>query len=380
MENKRAEELLKKFRAGQCTEQEKALLESWYIQRASRSEVDLSADEIEAVLQEIWATLPVHDEEQPVRRLWPRIAAAASILLMLSAGGYFLLHKTPAVYLVAQNHVPDIAPGSNKAILTLSNGKKLNLTDAKTGVLSKQGNKLIKKTSDGTVSYEASESDGDNRQPGYNTIVTPQGGQWSVILPDGSRAMLDAASSIKYPVSFSGYERRVEITGQVYFEVVHNAANPFRVIVKDQVVEDIGTKFNINAYDDEPVIKTTLLEGGVKVSNPSASLLSSREGILLKPGQQAAFQNNRFTVAYANVEDALAWKNGYFSFNDEKTADVMRKLSRWYAIEIRYQGNVPDQVFEGTIPRNTPLSQVLKVLEEAKLHFTLDGKVLTIKP
>src|ERR1700761_4303742 len=254
-------DLLKKYYEGQCTEQEAAWVETWYL-NLQTGPLNNSIEELTADLDEVEQQLLEHTTVKRVT-LWPRIAAAASVVMLLSIGGYFLLHKqTPQR--IAKNEIHnEVFPGGNKAILTLSNGKQLSLTDAKNGILLKQGNKSIKKTSDGTVSYEANESSGDNQQIGYNTITTPRGGQWSVILPDGSKAMLDAASSIKYPVSFAGNERRVEITGQVYFEVIHNAASPFRVVSRGQVTEDIGTKFNVNAYDDEPGIKTTLFEGAV---------------------------------------------------------------------------------------------------------------------
>ncbi|MDR3697044.1 FecR domain-containing protein [Mucilaginibacter sp.] len=371
-------ELLKRYDQGLCSDQEKAWVETWYLNYEPQP-LDTSIEVLSADLDEVEQKLIEYTTFRRIP-LWPRIAAAASIVIFLSIGGYFLLHK-PAPVQTAQNQMHnDVAPGGNKAIITLSNGKKISLTDASQGTITKEGNTIIKKTNDGTVSYEGSAPTGTTGQLAYNTIAIPRGGQWTVILPDGTKAMLDAASSIKYPVSFSGNERKVEITGQVYFEVVHNAAKPFRVVTKEQVIEDIGTKFNINAYDDEPAVKTTLVEGAVRVSSPGTHSVLETAGVILKPGEQSVLQNNKLMVSGANIEETLAWKNGYFKFNDDNVESIMRKLSRWYDIEVEYKGDLPDIKFDGEIPRNTGLSQVLKVLELANVHFTIQGKKLTVTP
>ena len=306
---------------------------------------------------------------------WTTIAAAASVLLFLSIGGYFLLHKQTPKQQIAQNQPlhNDIAPGGNKAILTLGNGKKIVLTDAKNGTIAKEDNKIIKKGIDGTVSYEANGSTGNNRQLTYNTVTTPRGGQWPVVLPDGTKVILDAASSIKYPVSFNGNERKVEITGQVYFEVAHNTAKPFRVTVKGQTIEDLGTHFDINAYEDEPAIKTTLLEGSVKVSKDGQS-------VLLKPGQEAILQGHQIKVADADIELAVAWKNGLFQFDNAPLPEVMRQLSRWYDVDITYEGKIPDRAFSGKLYRNVKASQVLDILAYKKIHYRIEGKKIIITP
>jgi len=368
-----AKELLRKYADGTCTEAEKQLFEQWYNDLNRTNRIQLSEVELEDAEKEILNTLLPKIQSSKRVVLWPRIAAAASVLFFLSIGIYFLLHKTPRQFV--QNQPKNIIlPGSNKATLTLSNGKQISLADAQNGILAKQGNRIIKKASNGTVSYESDGTNEKNQRLTYNTISTPKGGQWPLILPDGTKVMLDAASSIKYPVYFTGNERKVEITGQAYFEVVHNAAMPFRVLTKNQVIEDIGTKFNINTYDDESAVKTTLLEGAVKVS------VSNNLCVMLKPGQQTVWQNNRLTVAEANLEEALDWKNGYFSLDDENIQSIMRKLSRWYDIKVEYKGNIPNMTLRGEIPRNTPIAQVLKVLEDANFHFTIEGKKITVTP
>jgi transmembrane sensor len=274
-------------------------------------------------------------------RLWPRIAAAASILLAISAASYFLLHKQQPQQ-IAKNQIHDIAPGSNKAILTLANGQKISLTDARSGLVAQQSGMQIKKTANGKVVYVGGNiAPANNAEIAYNTITNPKGGASALIeLPDGSKVMLDASSSIKYPVPFSKNERMVVMTGEVYFDPIHNIASPFRVSARNQITEDIGTQFNINAYDDEPVIKTTLVEGSIKVAANSKS-------VTLKPGQQSivGVGQNIQLIKDADLEEALAWKNGVFVFNNENVVEIMKQVSRWYNADIEYQGDFKDQQY-----------------------------------
>jgi len=286
-----------------------------------------------------------------------------------------LLKRSSAGYEYAQNQAHDIFPGSNKAVLTLSNGKKISLTDSKSGSIAVDGNESIIKAADGTISYRPNSGSASPGELLYNTITTPRGGQWPVvILPDGSKAILDAASSIKYPVVFTGTERRVTITGQVYFEVLHDAAKPFRVDVKGQTIEDIGTHFNVNAYDDEPVIKTTLIEGSVKITR-------GQYITAIKPGQQAVSRNgsNSIIVSEADIDEAIAWKNGLFVFKGSDMATVMRQLSRWYDVDVDYDGAVPQRLFNGDMHRSMKASQVLEVLSFYNVHFKIDGKKIIVK-
>ena len=304
--------------------------------------------------------------------VWPRIAVAASILLFLSVSSYFLLHKAKPQQQIAQAQKPDLQPGSKKAILLLSGGKTISLGDAKTGTIAMQGNTNITKTADNQIVYNNSKQ--PSKEVIYNTIITKRGNFYPLQLSDGTVAILDAASSIKYPVNFTGNERRVEITGQVYFEVVHNANMPFRVTVRGQTIEDIGTRFNINAYDDEPAIKTTLVEGSVRVN----------DRVTLKPGQQAVIRDNTLKVENVNAEEAVAWKNGLFSFKETPIAETMRQLSRWYDVDVEYPDGMPKTLFTGEMHRNINASQVLEMLSYFKVHFQIvqgsNGKKILVKP
>jgi transmembrane sensor len=310
--------------------------------------------------------------------LWPRIVAAASIILAVSFSGYFLLHTTQLQQTAYYKN--DIPPGHNQATLTLANGKKIILTKGLSGKLAQQGNTLIGVNSQNAVAYTATGANA-NLPAAYNTLSTAIGEQspYPLVLADGTKVWLDARSSITFPVVFNGKDRIVKITGEAYFEVAHNNDHPFKVTVKDQTIEDIGTHFNINAYTDEKVIKTTLLEGAVKVSAPASSSPSIKTGVKLKPGQQSILNNNTLNVANADIEETMAWKNGYFRFNNEKIESIMRKLSRWYDIDVQYSGIIPDEEFYATSSRYRNISEVLTMLQKTKgVHFKVEGRRVTV--
>lgn len=376
-------ELADKWLKGTITPEEKAYYENWYksfddsessVQAKPGETLEEMGDRIYGRLQERLQD----DEKSKIRRLFTirRIAAAASIILALSFGGYFILHKRPP-QLTAQNQIHDIAPGRNKAILTLTNGKKISLTDARTGTVASQGHTLVNKTADGQVVYSATKSEIDNPKSEiqYNTITTPRGGKWFVTLSDGTKVWLNAASSITYPAAFTGNERKVSITGEAFFEVAHNSAQHFKVVANGQTIEDIGTSFDVNAYADEPDFKTTLVDGSVKISDSNGS-------VLLKPGQQAQVRANAAIAVIADndMEKTLAWKNGLFIFNHTDIYTLMRQLSRWYDVDVVYENGVKNDVFFGKIKQDNNLSQILKVLELGDVHFRIEGKKLIVLP
>lgn len=374
MDNQEIIKLLERYHEGKCTAQENAWVETWYLNQPEMPLTN-SIEELNEDLYDVEQKLSRHIAPVKKVSIWPGLAVAAAVLFILSVGGYFLLKRDPISQSAQEQVNNDIVPGGNKAILTLSSGKQISLTDAGIGAISEQNDEYISKTSEGTITYRDRTSSEGTHMTAYNTITTPKGGQWSVVLPDGTRVMLDASSSLRYPVAFAK-RREVEVIGQAYFEVVHHADKPFRVITRDQVIEDIGTAFNVSAYPDEPAAKTVLLEGLVDIYHPGAP---EKKALRLKPGQQAITQNHAITVSAANTDDAVAWKNGYFRFNDENIESIMRKLSRWYDLEVEYQGNSSRIIFNGEIPRNTSLSKVLKVLEAANIHFSVEGKKLIVK-
>jgi transmembrane sensor len=305
--------------------------------------------------------------------------AAISIGVTIIAGVYLYKSKSANNTAIAQKNTADkydAEPGINKATLTLADGSKLELNSAKIGVLAKAGHISVKKTKDGQLIYLIAPSkNADANTPiAFNTINTPVGGQYQVILPDGTKVWLNAASSLKYPTLFKGGQRTVELTGEAYFEVTKNAAMPFYVKANNMQVKVLGTHFNIMAYNNEPAIKTTLLEGSVQLSSGTANNT-------LKPGQQGVLDKyGKINVSDVNAEHAIAWKNGYFEFNRSGIHEIMNQLARWYDIEIAYEGNIPDDEFVGKIERSAKLSQVLKILRLSKIHFVLENKKLTVTP
>jgi len=383
MNQEQARELLIKYQLGNCTPEEKALVDHWYFDEAAKQPIPESPHDPLQEEQLIWNHIL---EELPVERKlpylikWPIITVAAAILIFLSVGLYLELNKRVAQNQLAHNHYhkDDIVPGSNKAILTLANGKQIILTGAINGTLAMQSRTEIKKKADGEIVYTVDKSKTGNSklEVQYNTMTTPRGGQYWVTLPDGSKVLLNSASSLTYPTAFIGNERKVELTGEAYFEVAHDPVKPFKVNSNGQTVEVLGTHFNINAYSDEASIKTTLLEGAVRISKGGHMAM-------LKPGQQAQIAanvaNSKINVTNVDTEDAIAWKNGLFIFEGDNIQHIMRMVSRWYDVNVEYNGNVPDDIFGGSTSRFSDVSQVLNVLQlTGKVHFKIEGRKIIV--
>ena len=289
-------------------------------------------------------------------------AAAAVVLAMAGLMQYWFRAEVSPKIAVSPPSV-DIAPGHSGAVLHLSDGSTVVLDSAQNGTVAILGKVQVVKE-DGTLKYT-----GSTNEKIYHTVSTNKGRQWQMTLADGTKVWLNAASSIRYPLSFTGNERSVEITGEVYFEVTHNEARPFKVKARGQVIEDLGTIFNVNAYADEDALRTTLLEGAVRIG-----------GVTLKPGEQGAIKNGSLKVSPVNTEQVVAWKNGFFSFKKTPLKEVMLQLARWYDVEVAYEGNIPDMKFGGKINRNSNASQVLTILEESNIHFKIQGKKIIVMP
>jgi transmembrane sensor len=307
---------------------------------------------------------------------WMRYAAV--LLVFAGIGLFFVLQRNNsrnAHQQVAQeNNVNDVAPGKNGAILTLMDGSQVVLDSLGNGWLTTQSGTKVQLVN-GQLVYEAGAA--PPVAVGYNTMSTPKGRQFQLVLPDGSKVWLNAASSIRYPIVFNGGERKVAITGEAYFEVAHDASKPFRVMVNNETeVEVLGTHFNINAYHNEESINTTLLEGAVRIRN-------NQQRIVLSPGQQAQVSNQQDikVVDDVDVEKVMAWKNGVFNFDDASLQEVMRQLERWYDIEVVYEKGVPPLEFYGKMGKDLPLSAVLSGLEKSNVHFRLEeGRKLIVLP
>ena len=403
---------------GNASKEEQQLVQDWY-HSFKDDEVEIPVNIIELrtrVAERIWVRLEqtvqanARETTAPIvplyRRAWFRLSTAAAIILLFVGGWYFYSGKTDKT--VAASVSPakavkhDVEPGGNKAILTLNDGTRIVLDTAANGMVLMQGKSKVIKLANGQVAYDAGKfSAADNLPITYNTLTTPKGGQYKLTLPDGSEVWLNAASSIRYPTVFTGNERKVEITGEVYFEVrpIYTAGNangkkmPFIVVfgisstpsLDDRhKIEVVGTHFNVMAYDDETIMKTTLLEGIIKQSMAGGqSPEGSTSWTILKPGQQTLIntQNNVTRIVDdSDVDEAVAWKNGLFQFTDTDIQTIMRQLARWYAIDVKFAGNIPTMKLTGKAPRNISLSSMLKILALSDVKYQIDGNVLTVMP
>lgn len=347
---------------------------------ALRKETDGNVSDTPVDWEKVWTA--VRPAPSVVKWRWWRAAAAIIGMLGIAFSLWLSRHEAPRPELVKITPVPvpqkDIQPGADRAILTLADGSQILLDSTANGQLARQGNVEIIKLANGQLAYKAG---GKEKEVLYNTMSTPRGGQYRLILPDGSKVWLNASSSIRYPTSFTGNGRRVAITGEAYFEVAKDPALPFRVSLlpasgkAGMEVEVLGTHFNVNAYDDEPLVNTTLLEGSVKVKQAAGS-------VMIRPGQQAQVNPaGRISVASdVDLAGIVAWKEGHFVFRDADIKTIMHQLMRWYDVDVKYEGTIPERYFTADISRNKTLSGVLKILEQSNIHFEIQGRTLTVRP
>ncbi|MDB5159604.1 MAG: hypothetical protein JWR50_4311 [Mucilaginibacter sp.] len=372
-------EMLVRYRKGIASAEEIQLLESFYDLFDVNDE--LITEDNEAMFRDIQQRMKhnldaridneaIKPNRVVYRRLLLRLSAAAALLLLIG-GSIWFFHKPidqAAMDLKAKN---SIGPGGNRATLQLANGSKIDLSTANNGVIAKQAGISIHKNAQGLIVYTIDANDNTSGLTGQNTISTPKGGQYQVVLPDGTQVTLNAASSITYPVVFSGGERLVQLTGEAYFEVAKDKLHPFKVNSGLQTVTVLGTHFNINAYDNETTVKTTLLEGSVDVTAGSAETK-------ITPGQQAILSpNGQFSKKSVDLDKEVAWKNGLFSFDGDDLKTIMRQVARWYDVDVSYSGNLPDEKFYGEITRSSRLADVLRIMELNNIHFDIDGRHLT---
>lgn len=383
------EALFQKYLDRKCTEQEvrqlvayfdvpqnetalKAAILEYFENRQEAQSHDPATED--RALAEVHKNLLAHIERRhPVRRLWPRIAAAASILLILSAGGYILLHKSPQQQ-IAQNQTNDVLPGTNHALLKIGHNRTVILDNAGKGLIAQQGNTAIIKTANGTVVYSGATA---SYEPVYDTLIVPAGAKpYHLTLADGSKLLVNVASKVRFPESFGNKERRIDMLGgEAFFEVSHDAARPLSVYVKGLIVKDLGTQFNIDAYDDEAVIKTTLTQGSLSVSkgDQTATLIPGQQAVTGRTGRVKIIKD-------ANTEEALAWKDGMFRFDSTPLADIMKQVARWYDVEVVYQDDaLKAKTFFAVSTRFAKVSTLLGNLEKiGGVKFKIEGKKIIV--
>ena len=377
-DNIRLQEIANKFLNGKISDAEQAEFDAWFNQIETNdifvpeSVASSEEEHRQIILNRIHEKINQYEKGNRLRRMWLRVAAAAVILMMLSFGLFKIFNKQIS-YQHTLSKLKSVTPGGNNAILTLANGKQIVLNNSRNGLLVNLGNITVSKANNGQVIYKVIGSAKNTLRVSYNTITTPNGGQYEVILPDGSKVWINSSSSLKYPTQFTGKERDVELNGEGYFEVAKNKLMPFKVSSHGQTVEVLGTHFNINAYTDEPGIKTTLLEGSVKVT-----AMGTEKPQLLIPGQQAIFNKGGIMVSDADTAQAVAWKNGLFYFKDADVASIMRLLARWYNLKIDINGQLPERKFSGKIYKNLNAAQVLQIIDYSAINYKVedptDGK------
>jgi transmembrane sensor len=381
--NKKAlKEIISRYLAGTASREEKKFIELYfdYTEKKAAESVDSSGENFPEIKERIFDRIDssIKEGERDVVVMHPRKTRwwwAAAAVLIFGTGGYFYFNRIGKNNLLTETNQlakNDIAaPKNNRATITLSNGQKVFLDSAANGTLARQGNVQIKKSGDGIIAYNG------NGQPKsellYNTLNNPRGSNViDITLSDGTQVWLNAESSIKYPVAFAGNKREVEITGEAYFEVSHNEKMPF-VVKKDETeVQVLGTHFNVNAYDDESSINITLLQGSVKVSKGNNTAL-------LHPGEQAQVSSLIVINKAIDTAAVMSWKNGRFAFSNADIKTIMRQLSRWYDVDVSYEGEIPD-TYTVTVPRDVPVSQLFHYIQlSGGVHFEIDGKKIIVK-
>jgi ferric-dicitrate binding protein FerR (iron transport regulator) len=364
-------ELLDNYKAGTCSEAEMQLLQRWFDEtdeqeRAYQLPEQARQDFNSKMYVAFTERIAQHQRKSKVRSMRRVVAIAASVLIaMLGAYGLYYSIQNETVGSVIEKPITDIAPGRKGALLILADGSTIVLDSTGNGAIATQnGIQVI--NADGQLSYQPPEN--ADAATIYNTLTTPKARQYNLVLPDGSKVWLNAASSITYPIAFNGADRVVEVTGEAYFEVAHQA-KPFKVKVGATEIIDLGTAFNVYAYNDEPTLVATLLQGAIKIQDK-----------VLTPGQQASIKGQAMNILkLSNAEDVIAWKSGNISFDNIDVATLMRQLSRWYDVDIIYNGRVPQERLIGTISRQTNLSTIVKVFNSYDIPCKIEGNKLIVE-
>ena len=383
MDQDRLKYLLALWHNNRCNAAEQKEINDWFHAVAhGHQSVDAWVQDSggeEALSAELYDDFTARVTQKHQRTLIFHYLRIAAIIAIVASATLLLHHANQQKQLsnpktVAKIHRPDVKKVENKAMLTLANGQQVLLNDIQTGNVALQQNTKIRKTADGKIIYTAAGAKGTEPQVVYNTLTTPRGGGYDLTLADGTTVTLDAESSITYPVAFGGRERVVEISGQAYLRVVHNQLKPFKVKMHNVVIEDLGTEFNVNSYRDDPSVKVTLAQGLVNVSS-----YSKRASLV--PGQQAVVKNGQqdIVLKQVNVNEVIAWKDGWFIFHNETLVNIMKKAERWYDVEIRYEGDPTQKKFGGNLSKYKDIAELLENLKiSGGIQYKVEGRRVII--
>ncbi|MBO9673108.1 MAG: FecR domain-containing protein [Sphingobacteriaceae bacterium] len=383
MDHNQLRALLQRYEKGECNPEEEALIERFYLSESANETLAKDPDGIEKDREKIWkniaqATTPPKNK---TKSFYIAVSVAASFIMIL--GYIFYSNPSPTV----KTNVPEknttayahIVPGGNVAVLTLADGTKLGLDKSPLGKIALQDGAEISKTANGQLSYQLvsvpAVTDG---QMASNVLSTPRGGQYQVVLSDGTKVWLNAASVLHFPARFTGQQRLVTLEGEAYFEVAKDRHKPFKVLSAGQTVEVLGTHFNINSYADEKSTRTTLLEGSVRIRAKSHN--GQENMAILKPGEQATNAAD-LKVTQADVQETIAWKNNQFTFHSKPLSAIMRDISRWYNVDVEYKGNISEKSFTGSVSRYAEIAKVLETLELTNMvHFKVEERRIIAMP
>ncbi len=372
--------LLERIRSGEATDKDILLYNTWFA-KFQTSDVWNSAEQgnAEEINKKIHSRIRQQIDERPKNvnksRLFIRFTAAAAILIIVFTAGFHSFYQKAIIKpQIAENRGFNAFSNYNRATLTLNDGRQVLLSEGKVGKVASEPDASIQNLTNGRIFYQniAHQTTLASDAASYNVLNTPNGGQYQIEFTDGSRAFLNAASRLRYPTTFRGNERVVELDGEAYFEVVHDAAKPFKVISKGQVVEVLGTHFNINSYGNEASVKTTLVEGSIRI-------LAGGKKSILKPGQQLTINAKQTYVKQTDVEAAVAWKNGFLEFDNRDIQSVMREISRWFDVNVEFQNPANTVKYTARISKYSDIREVLKILESTKtIHFKIYGKKIVV--
>ena len=382
MDKEQVKALLIRYAEGRCTPEEAAQVEAWYLRVAKQQEdpfVDADYAHLYAAAHErLMQALPgLQSPEKPVRSLkWLPYVAAAVVLVLVSVAYFFRSHQPHTVESEQTLSASSILPGGNRATLTIAGGQTVQLDSNQAGILMDKGRVVY--TDQRSVDGVVLAADDTHEVSIPLELTTPKGGTYQITLPDGTIVWLNAASTLTYPSHFNGPQRVVGISGEGYFAVAKDSKRPFVVKTEGQAIEVLGTEFNITAYDDEPAVKTTLINGGVRIK---PTLATTQESVKLNPGEQGVLSGSgRLTTVQVDTNSVTAWKNGRISLTNVSFEELMRQLSRWYNLDIAYEGKVPVLRFEGEMTRDVTLEKVLRFLQDSGLVFALtNDRTLIVK-
>lgn len=365
MDENRLKELIARYKAGTLTQEEKALLDAWYLHLSQQPEPSVSEKDLQQRLDRIWKELTINPVQNGHYRQFIAYFSVAALLL-IGFGIHF--NKSSSDGITKKISQTDISPRTNKAVLTLANGRKVALSSQQDGIV--VGDETVTYHDGTSIDQASDDSDLAITATAKLSLTTPRGGQYRVVLSDGTKVWLNAVSTLTYPAKFTGNKREVEIMGEAYFEVAH-ALLPFVVRTRDQEVTVLGTEFNVNAYTEDVVAKTTVVSGAVRVD-------ARGESLYLEPGEQA-ISGHTLHKKKADIDVAIGWKSEIFVFKDEPLPSILLQLSRWYDVEVDYSG-VSDIKLDGEIPRTFTLEEVIRSLEAgSQIKFTLNEGRLTVK-